>query len=191
VDAVSPAEVRVIAESNGERTLYVDASTGGLTGQDKHPWLYVSLALGAGLPLTDPASFAATSWDLAFKRSTLRTNSGESGPGNGGALRVNLAWDIVTRDTLGEEALPVEDLVDAECRVMTDTTGAVVTTLSSWSEYDEATHLLTPAPVVYLVAGGDGTLYKIAIEDYYANPDGSHGPPEASGRYKLRVAALP
>jgi hypothetical protein len=40
----------------------------------------------------------------------------------------------------------------------------------------------------YVVRGGDGALYKLAILDYYANPDGSHG--TRAGRYRVRVAAF-
>ena len=48
--------------------------------------------------------------------------------------------------------------------------------------------MLSPAPVTYLVSGGTGRLYKVAIVSYYATPTGAAG--TVAGRYLVRVAAL-
>ena len=42
---------------------------------------------------------------------------------------------------------------------------------------------------MYITAGADGTLYKLAILDYYSTASGGHG--DTAARFKLRVAPLP
>lgn len=188
VDEVSSATVVTIS-SGAELVLFVDASAGGLGGQDDFPWVYISLATGEAVALSDLEALESNAWDLAFKRFVVRTNSGDSGPGQGGALRVGLPWDSIDGNTQGDRMLSTESWFDQDCNLTTDDQGELVTTFTGWSEYDQATHVLAPADVVYLVQGAGGARYKLAILDYYANPDGSSG--RTAGRYKLRVAALP
>jgi hypothetical protein len=187
VDEVSTATVTQL-ETGADLVLFVDASAGGLGGQDDYPWVYLSLSRGEAVPLTDLEALQSKAWDLALKRFVIRTNSGDSGPGMGGALRVALPWESVDSSTQGGRMLLTESWFDADCNLTLDDQGELITTFSGWSEYDAATHVLTPVDAVYLTAGGDGARYKVAILDYSSNPDGSHG--RTSGRYKLRVAAL-
>lgn len=189
VDEVSTASVKLLSETGDERVLYVDASVGGIEGQDTHPWVYLSLATGKAVPLTDLQAFDSTAWDLALKRAVLRTNGGDGGPGNGGAIRIALPWDKIDSSTLGNKALPIEEWFDDQCNIVKDATNNLVTTFSDWSQYDEATHVLSPADAVYITAAADGSLYKVAILDYYATPTGAHG--TVAGRYQVRVAPLP
>ncbi|HVY28985.1 MAG TPA: HmuY family protein [Polyangiaceae bacterium] len=194
VDETSTAVVSILSESDGEQSLYVDASGGGIAASEMQPWVYLSLKTGMALGLTDIDALKSTEWDLAFKRNLIRTNSGDSGPGDGGALRVGLAWEKVTRATLGNKALPTESwFTGDQCEIpmdKLDSLGNVLTTYASWSEYDQATHVVSAAPdTVFITAGGDGTVYKVQIEDYYSTPSGAHG--TIAGRYKLRAAPLP
>jgi HmuY protein len=190
VDEVSTAAVTVLSEQNGERALYVDASVGGLNGQDTHPWIYLALATAEAVAVTDLDALRSNAWDLAFKRSVVRSNSGDSGPGQGGAIRIALPWDQVDSSTLGKKTLPTESWFDADCKLGLDASMNLITTFSDWSEYDAANHILSAAPdVVFITAAADATLYKVAILDYYSTPTGTHG--TVSARYKLRVAPLP
>ena len=191
VDEVSTATVKTLSETGDERTLYVDASVGGIDGQDTHPWVYISLATGQSVAVTDLDALDSTAWDLAFKRSVVRTNSGDGGPGIGGAIRIALAWDKVDTSTLGNKTLPIEEWFDEDCTIVKDATNNLVTTFSDWSQYDEALHVLSPADAVYITAGADGSLYKLQILDYYSTATGTHGPATNSGHFKLRVAPLP
>ena len=189
VDEVSTARVSVVSEDADERTLFIDASVGGLNGQDTHPWVYIALATGQAVAVTDLQALSSTAWDLAFKRSVVRTNGGDSGPGLGGAIRIALGWDKVTSATLGNKALPTEAWFDADCMLSLDAAQNLITTCSGWSEYDEANHVLSAADVVFITAAADGSLYKVAILDYYGTPSGGHG--SVAGRYQVRVAPLP
>jgi hypothetical protein len=189
VDQVSTARVSIVSESAEDRTLFVDASVGGVNGQDTHPWVYVALATGVAVAVTDLEALSSRAWDLAFKRSVVRTNGGDSGPGLGGAIRIALPWDQVTSTTLGNKALPTETWFDADCMLTLDSAQNLVTTFSGWSEYDEADHVLSAADVVFITAAADGSLYKVAILDYYSTPTGARG--SIAGRYLVRVAPLP
>ena len=189
VDKVTPGTVTLLSDTAGEKLIYVDASTGGIGGQDIQPWVYLSLRTGMRVDLTDLQALSSTAWDLALKRSVLRSNSGDSGPGAGGAARATQGWAQLSAASANAITLQVETWFDSECTLLTDAAGSVLTTFGDWSLYDESTHKLTPAPAPYVVRGGDGTLYKLAILDYYSKPDGSTGQSDG-GHYKLRVAAL-
>ncbi|HEY6080322.1 MAG TPA: HmuY family protein [Polyangiaceae bacterium] len=187
VDEVAATPVEVLESSGAELTLFVDATAP--EGPDTSPWVYVSLATGAKLELTDLEALTSRNWDLGFKRASIRTNGGDSGPGQGGAFKVRLPWGSVDASTLGDQAVPTEHWFDDECTLIAEAVTGVVTTFSGWDEYDTVTHVLTPADAVYLTRGADGALYKVAILDFYSNPDGSAG--RTAARYKLRVAPLP
>lgn len=190
VDEVSSAPVSTLSESRKDRTLYVDASVGGLNGQDSHPWVYIELASGLAVAVTDLEALSSSAWDLAFKRSVVRTNSGDSGPGAGGAIRIALPWDEVDAATLGKKSLPTESWFDADCMLELDASQNLITTFSGWSAYDEVDHVLSAAPdVVFITAAADGAHYKVEILDYYSTPTGGRG--TVSGRFKVRVAPLP
>ena len=190
VERASEAQVRVLSENGDERIVYVDATTGGIAHQQTEPWVYLSLATGERVALNDFEALESKGWDLALKRAVLRTNSGDSGPGLGGALGVQSSWaglDLTTAQTLD---LKSEVWFDGECNLLTDAAGGVLTTFAAWNVYDEATHTLAPAPgVLYAVRGGDGKLYKLQIVDYYSNADGTTGARDG-GNYKLRIAPL-
>lgn len=188
VDEVSTAAVSTVSESGGERIVYVDATAGGIEGQDRHPWVYVSLQTGEAVALTDLEALESKGWDLAFKRFLVRTNSGDSGPGEGGAIRIALDWDQVDGSTLGSKSLPAEDWFDADCMLEVDVNNELITSFTGWSEYDESAHVLNAAKVTYIAAAADGTLYKVAILDYYGTPAGKHG--TVAGHYLVRIAPL-
>jgi hypothetical protein len=189
VDEISGGSVALVEGDASEARIYVDASAGGINGQDQFTWIYLSLKSSSAVTLSDLEALESTDWDLAFKRFVVRTNGGDSGPGDGGALRVALAWDDVDESTLGDVKLPQEAWFDDECNLTTDENGELITTFTGWSQYDQATHVLAPANVVFITAGADGTLYKVAIEDYYSTPSGKHG--TVAGRYLVHVATLP
>lgn len=187
VDEVATTAVEVLDTSSEETTFYVDATAPA--GQDQSAWVYVSLASGTKVALTDLEALESRDWDLAFKRASIRTNGGDSGPGQGGAFKVRLPWSSVNAATLGDQPVPTEQWFDEDCNLLEEPITGVITTFSGWNEYDQATHVLTPADAVFLTRGADGSLYKVAILDYYANPDGTSG--RVAARYKVRLAALP
>lgn len=190
VDSVATGDVTVLSTSGTTQTLYVDGSAGGISAAPQNPWIFLSLKTGTKVAVSDPASLASMDWDLAVKRPLLYTNSGDGGPGKGGAAFLDgKAFDAVTSADAASAAIAPEAWFDASCEPKTDETGSVATTFTGWYDYDLSTNVLTPHPGTFIVRGGDGSLYKVGILDYYADPDGTTG--TAGGRYKLEVAPLP
>ncbi|MFT5354139.1 MAG: hypothetical protein ACI9KE_001340 [Polyangiales bacterium] len=127
----------------------VDASDSGA-------WTYFSF--GTGLVTTDDAE-SSDAWDLAFRRSEVRTNSGASGVGVGGVKAVEASFDaMATTDTFD---FAVDAIID------TGAPGSMPTSLSpilrSWYDYDPSVHSVTPKDLRYIVRGGDGAYYKLEI----------------------------
>jgi len=52
--------------------------------------MYFNLTTGTTVPATDSAT---TKWDIAFKTTTIKVNSGTSGPGNASAQIVSTGFD--------------------------------------------------------------------------------------------------
>lgn len=141
-----------------------------IDASDAIAWTYVSLETGL-VTLDDPESSDA--WDLAFRRSEVRTNSGESGAGVGGAKANEAAFeDISVTDTFD---FSIDAVID------TGAPGSVPTSLNpilrSWYDYDPRVHSVTPKDSRYIVRGGGGSYYKLAIISwvsgvytYYAEP---------------------
>lgn len=193
IDSVSTGDVDIIGTSGATRTLFVDASTGGIGGEMSHPWIFVSLASGTKVSVTDKSSTSSTAWDLAFKRPLIYTNGGDGGPGQGGAVSIVKDFDQVTAADAAGAAFVTESFFDAQCNPKLDPTGAVLTSFGTWYDYDASTHMLTPASDTWLVQGGDGKLYAVAILTYYGSPsgvpDGGTGSSDG-GTYVLEVKAL-
>ncbi|MBX3218378.1 MAG: hypothetical protein KF850_40610 [Labilithrix sp.] len=187
VSEVSTAEVSVLSEDGTTKTLFVDATAGGPAGAATQPRVYVDLATGSRVDLSDVAAASSTAWDLAIERSYIFTNGGEGGPGQGGARFVSKAQDDVTAaDATG---LVTEKFFDEDCNQIPDRSGrGFKTSFDDWYDYDMETNKLTPFDGTYVVRGGTGKLYTVRIVTYYANPDGGVG--EVSGRFVLRVAPL-
>lgn len=190
IASVSVGVVSVVKEGGGVRTLYVDASAGGSAAAKTNPWVYLDLTSGKRVDVDDKAALTSKSWDLALKRPLLRSDSGDSGAGGGGAVFLK-GKDFATVTAADASAATVsrERWFDDACTLQTDATGAIKTTFDGWYEYDSATSKLTPAAGTWIVQGADGKRrFKVAIETYYGNPDGTVG--ATSGRYVLQVGGL-
>lgn len=190
IDAVSTGSVDILDDTNGVREVFVDASAGGFMVAAENPGVYIDLASATRVDITDPAAFDASTWDLAIKRVAMRNNSAHSGAGDGaaaflaGATFADVDLADATSATLAQEVW-----FDEMCEYETDPTGALLTTMSDWYDYDSTTFQVAPKDGVYVVRGADGSTYfKVQILAYYANPDGTPG--MTSGRYVLRIATL-
>lgn len=189
VNSVSTGNVTVLSSSGGVTTLYVDASAGGIAAPAPAPWLFVSLGSDARVSVTDTTSIASTGWDLALKRPALYTNDGDGGVGQGGAVLIQKDFASITAADASSAAFATEKFFDAQCNPMTDPIGEPLTTFSSWYDYDQTAHTLAPAAGTWLVRGATGARYKLRIDSYYANPDGSDGSGDG-GTFKIDVGAL-
>ncbi|MCC6648362.1 MAG: hypothetical protein IT374_22680 [Polyangiaceae bacterium] len=192
VDAVAPTDVKVVSAQGEVKTLYVDASAGGPAAGGgapaAAPWVYLALERGEKAPVTDVTALTSTAWDLALRRASVYVNSGDGGPGVGGAVLLTKDFDAVTSADVAGATFATEAFFDASCAPKVDGSGAVETTLSAWYSYDPATHSVSPAPGTWLVRGATGGHYKVKFETYHGTPEGGEG--TVNGRYLLRVGAL-
>lgn len=188
INKVTTGTVSTVSDSGGVKTLYVDASAGGPANAIKYPRIYVDLAAGTKVDLTDTTAPMATTWDLALKRDKIFTNSGDAGSGMGGAAQIAKTFSSVDAASANAEPLFTEKFFDADCNPQLDQTGAVATTFDDWYDYDQVTHIPSPKDVTYVVRGATGKKYKVAIKSYQGEADGGTG--TATGYYILQVSAL-
>jgi hypothetical protein len=189
VNSVSTGNVTVLSSTGGVTTLYVDASAGGIAAEATNPWIFISLGSNAKASVTDTTAAASTGWDLALKRPALYTNDGDGGVGQGGAVLIQKGFASVVAADASSATFATEKFFDAQCNPMTDPIGAPLTTFSTWYDYNQTAHTLAPAAGTWLVRGGTGALYKLRIDSYYSNPDGSDGTGDG-GTFKIDVGAL-
>ncbi|MFO7444722.1 MAG: HmuY family protein [Ignavibacteriaceae bacterium] len=144
-----------------ERTAYnVPADTGA---QNKTTYFRFSDST-----IVTGADTVTNKWDIAFKSTTIYTNSGSSGPGQGGA--------VVFRNSNFEDVQAVPDT-----GINTDAVGAPAVPTGSgngWYNYNFSTNLISPVPgVVIVIRTGEGKYAKVQILSYYkdapSNPTGT------------------
>lgn len=116
---------------------------------------FFSLATGQLVANTDSAT---TKWDLAFRGTTILTNSGNSGPGLGGAyVQVGLFADVTK--------------VSSDSTFKVDNAPSYAITTGSnkgWYVYDGANNLITPIPGrVLIIRTSTGKYAKVEILNYY------------------------
>ncbi len=104
-------------------------------------------------------------WDLMVMRSAMRTNSGVSGPGLGGAR-----W---APDGEAFDELSGAPTVGYEMDVLVPIAGPPGSgeapgnpVLRNWYDYDSVTHMLSPKAGTLLVRGARGDYAKIEIQSY-------------------------
>jgi len=121
-------------------------------------WVYIRI--GGGVVTTaDPTT--DSSWDLGVRRSEVRTNSGTSGGGVGGA-RVDestaLYDDITETSTFGFEvdSIQTSGMPGAEPI-------SASPALFNWFVYDPATHTLGTDDRAFMIRGGEGAYAKLKV----------------------------
>ena len=141
-------------------------------------WIYFSLSEGKIIEGINEANrHDNTKWDLAFYRYNVRTNSGLSGIGNGGAL------DTKATDLSAVTTVP-------SGKFTTDVMGEITSSMSSFpppsiktplnAELSESIKFQGPPPTytpnnhVYIVKTADGKYAKIQIRGFY-NDEGKSG----------------
>lgn len=146
---------------------------------------FTFINLSTGEIVTDSAS---TSWDLGFAATTIITNSGISGPGNGGAYILNnISFDDVT-EVPSNITFNQDDAADDLAIPSGSGNG--------WYNYDPQLFAIFPIDnTTILVRTATGNFAKIEILSYYeGNPNVNDpaflnpGTRSASRYYTLRVS---
>lgn len=127
-------------------------------------YAYFSLRTGE---VVDAADSASTNWDVAFNGTSILTNSGVSGPGSGGAIVLDVAFEGVSMAPSDGYAIDSEETLAIP-------TGSN----NGWYNYTGQTgnppHKIIPLPdKTIVVKTADGSHYaKVQILSYYRDsPD--------------------
>lgn len=148
-----PSDGGVIMPDGGEEPLPDDAIV--VDASDATAWVYLDVEDGVVTPTTPEAD---SGWDLALRRTEVRTNSGTSGPGLGGAKESDLAFDDITEATTFGFVVDVEE----SSRPGVDPT-SLNPTLGRWYDYNPGTHSVMPGDRSYLVRTADGGYAKLRV----------------------------
>ena len=116
---------------------------------------FYSLETNSIVPSTDSAS---NRWDLGFRGTTIITNSGSSGPGQGGAF----VWTGLFADL---KSIPA----DSTFRVDAAPNYAIpVGSGRAWYTYSQAEQLVRPIPgKILVIRTSSGKFAKVEILNYY------------------------
>jgi hypothetical protein len=147
-DAAPPAgKVVSTRASDGTYTTIVDATA--MTG-----WTYVDFETGGELPATGP-------WDLRFQRFHISANGGVTGTGG---VEVAAVTGVAFADVTAPATGFVSDAADGNGDGVPD---YVLDQGDAWYAYSEATHVLMPRPIVWVVKTAGGSTVKLEIVSYY------------------------
>lgn len=162
----------------GAKTSDVEARTAQDIDAD-NKWTLFSLKTGEIVP---PADSNTTRWDLAFNNLRVVTNSGSGGPGNGGAIRLDLPFEEV-------KIAPSEGYAQETPSLAAIPMGSS----NGWYVYNPMANLITPIPNrTFVIRTGDGLHYaKVQILSYYlgnpASPTSANTPRYYSFRYVVQL----
>lgn len=130
--------------------------------------VYINLEKSEPVSIEDPQS--SDSWDIAFEGWNIFTNSGPSGPGDGGSFGPSDELNFLFND------LPQVPFLRG------DTAGGA---FEDWYDYDNEQHAVWSRFHVYGIRSG-GALYKVQILQYYGEEFGA----PVSALYRLRYAEV-
>lgn len=136
-----------------------------VTATDARGFVGVDLdRLGTEAPAVAALDALAGAWDLAFSRTRVRTHSGTSGDGRGGALALDgQAFEAVAEAPsdgyVVDTALPLPGPPGAG-------TYSGNPALATWFDYDPVTHAVTPRATTFVVRTRRGEWLKLAVESY-------------------------
>ena len=137
-------------------------------------WIYFSLEHIAVVDISDPEN--SLEWDLAFQRKHIKTNSGLSGIGSGGAYVdssmtwLDNQWENIT--SLPEQIDWLEDVtLNDFYDPMTHTFGEGIKNpaLNSWGWFDEDYHLNVTHYVLYVILANGEDVIKFWPTNYYSD----------------------
>jgi hypothetical protein len=145
----------------------IDARAGGSEAAD-NPYIYVDLRSNMRVDVNDVQALTSTNWDIALKRSSLRTNSGDSGAGNRQVAIVQAA--TLAEVTAGPSTgYATDDYATADCTFNGLPFGEPNTTFGEWYDYNDDSHKLTPKPEVYVIERNNGTRTAFRLISYYGD----------------------
>jgi hypothetical protein len=132
-----------------------------IDARSNEDWGYFSFADGANVSTSQDA----LDWDMAFRRTDVLTNSGDTNPqGPGGAVDLG---KIVLEEAAAPSAGFAQDVTHEE-------RGLENPALHSWYNYNWTSHIITSKDHAYALRTGSGEVVLLTFVSYYCD-DGSSG----------------
>lgn len=158
-----------VTEDAGTYTATIDASVGGIMGASMSSFVYVDLNNAEHLDIGDKDALSNNVWDLGIKRTVIRLNGADSGPGGLMIARVeDTTWETASPPSPAGGTWVDDEFISDDCEVKTYGQGSLSTAIAQWYDYDFETHAVTaPEGVVYFIY--DRTthaVFKLQIQDY-------------------------
>ena len=168
IPTVSAGAVTVTTAS-GVTSGTIDATAGGVNNSADNPYIYVDLRNNMKIAVNDVEARTSTNWDIALKRSSLRTNSGDSGSGNR-ELAVVQAATLAQVTAAPASGYASDDFATADCMLESTLIGEPQSAFGEWYDYDQNTHVVTPKAEVYVLQRNNGSRTAFRIKAYYGDP---------------------
>lgn len=167
IPSVSSGAVDV-STSQGVTAGTIDATAGGLVNAADNPYIYVDLELGSKVELGDLDARASSDWDIALKRSSVRSNGGDSGVGGRDVVVVSAAT-LAEVSAAPADGYSSDDFTTDDCMLDAIPGGEPRSAFGEWYDYDVDTHAVTPKAEVYVLRRSDGSHVAFRIVSYYGD----------------------
>lgn len=180
-----------VTVTDGVSEATIDAAAGGSANAKRNAFVYLDLDAGQKVAVDDFAAFSDTTWELAFKRVVIRSNSGDSGLGSVKVGKLSKAKfedikifppgiELKTDISLSPTCVVLTDPIGTPRTVFNDLNPTNPTGSESWYEYGGASGITPAQGDIYILSDSDkGKSYKMQILSW------------AAGIYKIRWQALP
>ena len=153
-----------------------------------YDWIYFSIEDNSTIEIQNPES--SLDWDLAFQRKHIKTNSGLSGPGYGGAFVDSVGYLDVGAYMWSDEWGNINTLSDYEYEInwLEDTIhndfydlathtfveGIKNPALNTWGWFNDSYQLVPTNYVMFVKCANGNDVIKIWAYDYYQNGAGGN-----------------
>ncbi len=166
----APVGAIVTSLSAGTFSSMVNATGGGISPTSSYVYARFTRTGITQLAITDVAALASLDWDIAFRRSIIRLNGGDSGPSCVAAVAIPSGTNLSTVTSVSTGANWVSDSVFSPapaCSFTPDGSGLgtlPLTAVSSWYSY---TGCVAMTGQVFVVRARDGGQIALTIDSYY------------------------
>jgi hypothetical protein len=159
--------VVTITASGAVMTATIDATAGGTANSADRPYIYVDLKTGTRVDVDDLAARSSSAWDIMLKRSSMRSNGGDSGPGK----RMVAVMPGAMLATIAAPATGYlsDDFTTADCMLDAIPGGEPKSAFGEWYDYDATTHAVSPKGEAYVIEREDGSRTAFRVVTYYGD----------------------
>lgn len=169
---VAPLGRAVFTATSNSQKIAINAT-------DNNAWVHIDLTAARQVVPGDPGN-DPSGWDVAFKRTDIKANSGVSGSGmvaiadglrdtwntRTAAYTDGMKYHVDEADKLAFITYPAAERTgDPQCGNINSDFGWYY--YSAFCDDGKGIHRITPRDVVYVVKGRDGNYWKLRMLDYY------------------------